>query len=151
MKRRIISIGALLLFAIAACSKPADKPADASAAPAADASAPPAAAPAAPAAADASKPADASTASAAGAMAPAAPADAKDGGNEGAPAAADGVARPPPGPPSVQPSSLSYTYNEPPVVNLGRRNLYRLIVLSARPVGPDDFEDAPGPLRTGEI
>jgi hypothetical protein len=83
MRKVLVAGAAVAALSVAACSKPADKPADASAAPAADASAPaaapaaPAAGAMAPAAADASKPADASAAPAAGAMAPAAPADAK--------------------------------------------------------------------------
>lgn len=87
MRKVLVAGAAVAALSVAACSKPADKPADASA-PAADASAP-AAAPAAPAADAAaasantaaananSAAADATKAADSAKMAPAAPADAK--------------------------------------------------------------------------
>ena len=82
MRKVLVAGAAVAALSVAACSKPADKPADASAAPAADAAAPAAATAAAPAAADAAAPAAAAAAAPAAAAAAApggamAPADAK--------------------------------------------------------------------------
>jgi len=66
-------------------------------------------------------------------------------------------------PPPVQPTPVQpnpqgpnlagypVAYNAPPVIPLGQATDYRLIILSAHPLGPNDLSGAPGPVESHNI